>query len=96
MVNGGCHDFFSIRTKLILVLSLILLSGFLLTNVISYQASKKSVKTSIIDNSLPLARDNIYSEIQKDLTRPIFVSSLMANDTFLSVPALPNTGKKKH
>jgi len=75
--------FFSIRTKLILVLSLILLSGFLLTNVISYQSSKKSVKTSIIENSLPLARDNIYSEIQKDLTRPIFVSSLMANDTFL-------------
>jgi diguanylate cyclase (GGDEF)-like protein len=76
-------NFFSIRTKLILVLSLILLSGFFLTNVISYQSSKKSVKTSIIDNSLPLARDNIYSEIQKDLTRPIFVSSLMANDTFL-------------
>ena len=76
-------NFFTIRTKLILVLSLLLLSGFLLTNVISYQSSKKSVKTSIIDNSLPLARDNIYSEIQKDLTRPIVVSSLMANDTFL-------------
>jgi len=75
--------YFSIRTKLILALSLILLSGFLLTNVISYRASKKSVKASIIDNSLPLARDNIYSEILKDLTRPIFVSSLMANDTFL-------------
>ncbi|MBU0972705.1 MAG: sensor domain-containing diguanylate cyclase [Proteobacteria bacterium] len=73
----------SIRTRLIFVLSLILLSGFLLTNVISYQASKRSVKTSIIESSLPLARDNIYSEIQKDLTRPIFVSSLMANDTFL-------------
>ena len=76
-------NFFSIRTKLILVLSLILLSGFFLTNVISYRSSKESVKISIIDNSLPLARDNIYSEIQKDLTRPIFVSSLMANDTFL-------------
>jgi len=75
--------YFSIRTKLIIVLSLILLSGFLLTNVISYKASKKSVKTSIIEHSLPLARDNIYSEIQKDLARPIFVSSLMANDTFL-------------
>ncbi|MBU3953243.1 MAG: sensor domain-containing diguanylate cyclase [Proteobacteria bacterium] len=73
----------SIRTRLIFVLSLILLSGFFLTNVISYQASKRSVKTSIIESSLPLARDNIYSEIQKDLTRPIFVSSLMANDTFL-------------
>lgn len=76
-------NFFSIRTKLIIVLSLILLSGFFLTNVISYQASKKSVRASIVDSSLPLARDNIYSEIQKDLARPIFVSSLMANDTFL-------------
>jgi diguanylate cyclase (GGDEF)-like protein len=75
--------FFSIRTKLILALSILLISGFLLTNVISYNASKKSVKKSIIENSLPLARDNIYSEIQKDLARPIFVSSLMANDTFL-------------
>lgn len=74
---------FSIRTKLILILSVILLTGFFLTNVISYRASKQSVRTSIIDNSLPLARDNIYSEIQRDLTRPIFVSSLMANDTFL-------------
>ena len=32
--------FFSIRTKLILVLSIILLSGFLLTNVISYQIER--------------------------------------------------------
>ncbi len=76
-------NFFSIRTKLILILSIILLAGFFLTNMISYTASKRSVRESIIDNSLPLARDNIYSEIQQDLTRPIFVSSLMANDTFL-------------
>lgn len=74
--------FFSIRTKLILILSVILLTGFFLTNVIFFRASKQSVRTSIIDHSLPLARDNIYSEIQRDLTRPIFVSSLMANDTF--------------
>ncbi|MDA3791182.1 MAG: sensor domain-containing diguanylate cyclase [Desulfobacula sp.] len=75
--------FISMRTKLIIILTIILLSGFFLTNVMSYRVSKKSLRTSIIDNSLPLSRDNIYSEIQRDLTRPIFVSSLMANDTFL-------------
>ena len=75
--------YFSTRIKLILVLCFILISGFLLTNVISYRASKESVRSTIINASLPLARDNIYSEIQKDLTRPIFVSSLMAHDTFL-------------
>jgi diguanylate cyclase (GGDEF)-like protein len=75
--------YFSIRTKLIFVLSLILLSGFFITNVISYRASKRQIHSSIVENSLPLARDNVYSEIQRDLTRPIFVSSLMANDTFL-------------
>ncbi|MDD9304634.1 MAG: hypothetical protein HUK40_20725 [Desulfobacter sp.] len=73
----------STRTKLIVCLSIILLSGFFLTNYFSYTASKKSVRTGIIKNSLPLSRDNIYSEIQRDLTRPIFVSSLMSNDTFL-------------
>jgi len=75
--------FLSIRTKLLLILTVILLSGFFLTNAMSYRTSKKSIRASIINNSLPLSRDNIYSEIQRDLTRPIFVSSLMANDTFL-------------
>ena len=29
------------------------------------------------------ASDTLYSEIQQDLLKPIFVSSLMAHDTFL-------------
>lgn len=85
-------NLFSIRTKLILVLSLILLSGFFITNLFSFRASKKTVRDTIIESSLPLARDNIYSEIQRDLARPIFVSSLMANDTFLKDWVL--TGEK--
>jgi diguanylate cyclase (GGDEF)-like protein len=82
-VDKRVMQFFSIRTRLIVALTLILLSGFLVTNVISYRASKQQIHSSIVENSLPLARDNIYSEIQRDLMRPIFVSSLMANDTFL-------------
>ena len=34
-------------------------------------------------SQLPLTSDNIYSEIQKDLIRPILISSLMAGDTFV-------------
>ena len=32
---------------------------------------------------LPLTSDNIYSEIERDLLRPVLISSLMASDTFL-------------
>lgn len=73
----------TVRTRLILALTVILLFGFVSTNLISYRVSRQTVRTGIIENSLPLARDNIYSEIQRDLMRPTFVSSLMANDTFL-------------
>ena len=74
---------FSIRTRLIFILSLILLLAFITTNIINYQISKRSIHNTIVDSALPLVSNNIYSEIQRDLMRPVFVSSLMANDTFL-------------
>ncbi len=72
-----------IKYKLITALSRILVFAFVVINIVNYQVAKDSVRSGIINNSLPLTRDNIYSEIQADLMRPIFVSSLMANDTFL-------------
>lgn len=74
---------FTLKTKLILSLSIILVFGFVLTNVNNYLVSTRSVHKNIVEHALPLTRDNIYSEIQSDLMRPIFISSLMANDTFL-------------
>jgi len=71
------------RIKLFVFISILLFSGYVITNIVSYQAAKESLRSSIINTSLPLTRDNIYSEIQRDLMRPIFISSLMANDTFL-------------
>jgi len=73
----------SVRGPLITVISLILVIGFLTTNIISYQISKQSLRTALIDNELPLTSNNIYSEIQRDLLQPIFVASLMATDTFV-------------
>src|SRR5690606_4814123 len=71
------------RHKLILLLTVVLMTGFLATSFVSYQASKLSIRDAIIDSELPLTTDNIYSEIQKDLIRPIFISSMMASNTFL-------------
>ena len=71
------------RHKLILLLTFVLAAGFLGTSFVSYQASKVSIRDAIIDTELPLTADNIYSEIQKDLIRPVFISSMMASNTFL-------------
>jgi hypothetical protein len=69
--------------KLIIIISFLLVIGFLITSLASYFVSLKSLRSEITINELPLTSDNIYSEIQKDLLRPVFISSLMARDTFL-------------
>ncbi|MGD2081322.1 MAG: diguanylate cyclase [Chromatiales bacterium] len=71
------------RDKLLASLGLILVAGFLGVNFANLQVSSDSVRETLIKNELPLTSNNIYSEIQASLLRPIYISSLMANDTFL-------------
>lgn len=71
------------QRSLILTLLLLLGSGFLATSLLSYFASRSSIRDSIVNTELPLTSDTVYSEIQKDLVRPILISSMMAHDTFL-------------
>ncbi|MDP2239958.1 MAG: sensor domain-containing diguanylate cyclase [Burkholderiales bacterium] len=71
------------KRKLIITLALLLGSGFAMTSLVNYYVSKAAIRESIVANELPLTSDNIYSEIQKDLVRPIIISSMMASDTFL-------------
>ncbi len=73
----------SIKIRLILVLALILCIAFMAISMANYHVSKKAIRSEIIRSSLPLTLDNIYFEIQADLLRPIFISSSMANDSFL-------------
>ena len=65
------------------ILTVLLLSGFVTTCLISYYVAHDSLSQQIAETTLPLTSDNIYSEIQRDLLRPVFISSLMAQDTFL-------------
>lgn len=69
--------------RLILLISLLLVVGFLVTSLASYFVSREAVRESIVSQQLPLTSDNIYSEIQRDLFRPVLISSVMAHDTFL-------------
>lgn len=71
------------RKRLILLLSLLLSAGFFTTALFSYFVSKQAIHDAIIGQDLPLTSSNIYSEIQKDLVRPVLISSTMAHDTFL-------------
>ncbi len=73
----------SIKYRLLILLTLILGAGFLATSLASYMASRQALEHGIADQTLPLTGDNIYSEIQKDMLRPVFISSLMAHDTFV-------------
>lgn len=68
---------------LLLLLSLLLLGGFLATSLVSYYSSRDSIRQNIVNTELPLTSDNIYSEIQKDLIRPTQIASMMSRDTFL-------------
>ncbi|MBK1876860.1 sensor histidine kinase [Pelagicoccus mobilis] len=79
---------FSRKYRWAWLVCLLLLLGFLTNSISSYLVSKRNVRQTIVETSLPLTSDNVYSEIQRDLLRPVFISSLMANDTFLKDWAL--------
>lgn len=71
------------RRGLLLILSLLLSAGFFATTLFGYFVSKQAIRDAIVGQDLPLTASNIYSEIQKDLVRPVLISSTMAHDTFL-------------
>ncbi|MCK9564125.1 MAG: hypothetical protein M0R02_15535, partial [Bacteroidales bacterium] len=67
----------------LVALAVLLAVGFMVTTLVSYFVAKDSLERHIADEMLPLTSDNIYSEIQRDLLRPLLISSLMASDTFV-------------
>jgi diguanylate cyclase (GGDEF)-like protein len=75
--------FFPEKFRLLAWVSILLVAGFLTTILASYFVSREAIRQNVVQQALPLTSDNIYSEIQKDILRPVFISSLMASDTFL-------------
>jgi hypothetical protein len=71
------------KYKLVMVVIALLAVGFLATSLASYYVARESLRSQIALNELPLTSDNIYSEIRHDLSQPVFLSAMMASDTFL-------------
>lgn len=69
--------------QLVQAISFLLVAGFLATTLTSYFVSRSAVRAGIQKNELPLTSDNIYTEIQRDLIKPVFISALMSTNTFL-------------
>ncbi|NVJ93856.1 MAG: GGDEF domain-containing protein [Methylocystaceae bacterium] len=71
------------KIRFIALIAILLTFGFSVTSLTSYYAAHESLSKQISETALPLTSNNIYSEIQRDLLQPIFISSLMAQDTFM-------------
>ncbi|WP_337996829.1 sensor domain-containing diguanylate cyclase [Oleispirillum naphthae] len=71
------------KSRIVAVIVGVVALGFSLVTVANYWVSRSAIRQAIVESDLPLTSDTLYSEIQQDLLKPIFVSSLMAHDTFL-------------
>lgn len=82
-MNFCIGDRITDKRRLIVALGIVLAIGFIATTLVNYTVSKASIRGTLIASELPLTSDNVYSEIQRDLVRPVVISSMMASDTFL-------------
>ena len=71
------------KRSIVFLINLIMITGLFTTSFVSYFVSIQSAREEILKKQLPITSDNVYTEVQNDLLRPIIISSLMASDTFL-------------
>lgn len=71
------------KNRFLWLLGLILVAGFLGVNLLGFVVARNSVRSGIVDQGLPLTADTVYSEVQRELLRPVFISKQMAQNTFL-------------
>jgi hypothetical protein len=72
----GVNDW--LRCRLMSLLVCIIVAGFVATNLKSYCDAVNALKSTILHDALPLIGSDIYSEVQADLIRPVFIFSQMA------------------
>lgn len=73
----------SLKNRLLINLGLTLLSAFVLISVLNYSSARTAITHEITSSSLPLLRENIYSEIREDFLPSMNIASMMATDSFL-------------
>jgi diguanylate cyclase (GGDEF)-like protein len=71
------------RRRLLGWLTVILSLTFAAASGLAYWVASGEVRRGIVERELPLTSESIYSEIQRDILRPVFVSAQMAQNTWL-------------
>jgi diguanylate cyclase (GGDEF)-like protein len=79
VVRTGIGD----KRRLIGFITAIIVMGFGGSSVLTFLAARDSIRSSIEGQVLPAAAESVYSQLRTDLVKPVFVSSMMANDSFL-------------
>ena len=69
--------------RVMTVLILLLTTGFVGVSLTSYFVARKGLTDQILTQTIPLTSVSIFSQIRRDLTEPILISSIMAQDTFV-------------
>lgn len=70
------------KIQVSLLISFVILFGFMAVAVINYRSYSEIIKDDILNIS-KLTATNIYSDINNEIIKPIYVSLTMANDSFL-------------
>ncbi len=68
--------------RFIIFLVGVIMLGFLITSILNYKTSNNIIQEDV-ENVTKLTGMTIFAEIQNELTKPIFVSLTMANDSFV-------------
>lgn len=69
--------------RLLCWISLILILGFVAVSATNFLVARDALQKNLADNSLTIASELVYSEIQKDLQKPALIATQMAHDSFL-------------
>jgi len=72
-----------LKTKVVTTIAGLLLGVSIVGSIINYHKNVRDTQTQLLNTSLPLSVDNIYTEVQQRMVEPLLVSSLMSHDTFL-------------
>ncbi|WP_373070069.1 diguanylate cyclase [Sulfurimonas sp.] len=73
----------NLKLKIISMIASLLLSVSVITTYINYVKDVEGAQAQLKNVSLPLSIDNIYTEVQQHMIKPLIVSSMMASDTFV-------------
>ncbi len=72
-----------LKIKIVSIITGLLLSVSITGSIVNYYKSVEDTQSQLLNTSLPLSVDNIYTEVQQRMIEPLLVSSLMSHDTFL-------------